>query len=335
MIKLLMIEDDRVDQMGFERLVRDKRLAYDYAIVGSIAEAGRIIKGNQLDIIVTDYRLCDGTAVDVFELAQGVPIIVITGQGDEKIAVKVMKMGAYDYLIKDNERDYLQLIPIVIEKAISYNKTVEREMLDVEERERRRLGRDLHDSLGQLLTGIAFKSEILYDDLRRNGMDESAQAADIVALVNDAISQTRALAGGALIMDSDGAVSLGSALNEMALNVSSIYGISCAFDGQHSLEVNDESVITHLYRIAQEAVNNCVKHSGAKTIEIGLQAENDTVVLTVRDNGVGIKKSFGMNRGLGLRTMHYRARIIGAELSIAGAPGGGMLVTCSLERGDD
>ncbi len=117
-IKILVIEDDRVDQMAFKRLVKDENLSYDYDMAGSVSEVKKILDSKRFDIVITDYAVGDGTAFDVFDLIKDTPIIVVTGSGDEEIAVKAMKRGAHDYLIKDPERNYLKVLPITVEGAI-------------------------------------------------------------------------------------------------------------------------------------------------------------------------------------------------------------------------
>jgi len=123
---VLLIEDDRVDQMAFKRLVKEKNLPYDYSIAGSLSEAKKILSSEAFDIVITDYILGDGTAFDIFSSIINTPIIFITGAGDEETAVKAMKAGAYDYLIKDPERNYLKILSLTIENAIKRKKAEER-----------------------------------------------------------------------------------------------------------------------------------------------------------------------------------------------------------------
>ena len=121
-IKVLLIDDDRVDQMAFKRLVRDENLSYDYAIAGSVSEATTVLNSRQFDVVIADYFLGDGTAFDLFDLIIDTPIIFVTGGGDEETAVRAMKAGAYDYIIKDQERNYLKMLQITVENAIRHKK---------------------------------------------------------------------------------------------------------------------------------------------------------------------------------------------------------------------
>jgi len=109
-IRLLLIEDDKVDQMAFERYVKNKELPYDYTIAGSVAEADKIIKSIRFDVIISDYSLGDGTSFELFDQFNDLPVIVTTGVGNEEVAVEAMKLGACDYLIKDSEGNYLKTL---------------------------------------------------------------------------------------------------------------------------------------------------------------------------------------------------------------------------------
>jgi len=124
--KILLIEDDKLDQMAFMREVKDKNLPYDYTVVGSVSEAKSILNSESFDLILADYMLGDGTAFDIIDLVKNMPIIIVTGAGDEEIAVKAWRKGAFDYLIKDLQRNYLKILPIAVENTIKYKKTEEK-----------------------------------------------------------------------------------------------------------------------------------------------------------------------------------------------------------------
>ncbi len=122
-IRLLLVEDDKVDQMAFERHVKNKDLPYDYTIAGSVAEAREILKSTSFDVIIADYMLGDGTSFELFDLFKGLPVIVLTGTGNEEVAVEAMKLGAYDYLIKDPEGNYLKTLPLTVGLALKRKQT--------------------------------------------------------------------------------------------------------------------------------------------------------------------------------------------------------------------
>jgi len=124
--KILLIEDDKLDQMAFERLVEEENLPYDCTIAGSVSEARCTLSSDRFDVVIVDYVLGDGTAFDILDLVKNTPIIFVTGAGDEEIAVEAWKAGAYDYLIKDPEQNYLKAVPIKVENSIKHKKTEEK-----------------------------------------------------------------------------------------------------------------------------------------------------------------------------------------------------------------
>ena len=119
--KILLIEDDQLDQMAFKRFVDNNAIPYDCTLSGSVSQAKQVLNSNQFDIIITDHSLGDGTAFDILESAKNTPVIVVTGAGDEETAIKTWKAGAYDYLVKDINQNYLKAIPITVENAIRHN----------------------------------------------------------------------------------------------------------------------------------------------------------------------------------------------------------------------
>jgi PAS domain S-box-containing protein len=123
--RVLLVEDDVVDQLAFKRAVRELGSPCDYEVAGSVAEARELLNRNVYDAVVTDYALGDGTAFDVIELAHGLPLVFTTGAGDEEVAVRAMKTGADDYLVKDHERAYLKKLPVTLENAIRRHKAEE------------------------------------------------------------------------------------------------------------------------------------------------------------------------------------------------------------------
>ncbi|MEN8262220.1 MAG: histidine kinase dimerization/phosphoacceptor domain -containing protein [Nitrospirota bacterium] len=123
--RVFLIEDDKVDQMAFKRLVKESDLPYDYSIAGSVSEAKEMLGLNKFEVVISDYLLGDGTALDIFDSIVDIPIIVVTGSGDEEIAVKAMKAGAYDYLIKDPKGNYLKVLPVTVENALGRKKNEE------------------------------------------------------------------------------------------------------------------------------------------------------------------------------------------------------------------
>ena len=123
--KILLIEDDVIDQKAFKRLIKDENLPYDCTIAGSVSEARSILGSEKFDVVIVDYLLGNGTAFDILDSVKDTPPIFVTGAGNEEIAVKAWRAGAYDYLIKDVERNYLKAVPIKVENAVKHKKAEE------------------------------------------------------------------------------------------------------------------------------------------------------------------------------------------------------------------
>jgi PAS domain S-box-containing protein len=210
---------------------------------------------------------------------------------------------------------------------ITEREQLERALLEISAREQRRIGQDLHDGLGQHLTGIAFMAKVHEARLAEKQVAEAADAAKIVKLVNEAIHKTRVLARGLLpvVSDSQG---LMSALQVWAGEVEDLFGISCRFQCETDVLIHDETMATHLYHIAQEAVNNAIKHGQAKDILIRLSSDNGWGTLQINDNGTGILDQRSTNGGMGLHIMSYRAGMIGGRLDVHPSPPRGTCVTC-------
>ncbi len=162
-------------------------------------------------------------------------------------------------------------------RDITERKHMEKTILEISAREQRRIGQDLHDGLGQHLTGIAFMSKVQEQKLAEKNLPEAADAARIVRLVNEAINQTRELAHGLLPVFSD-SHGLMSALKRWAAEVEGLFHISCCLRLDGPVLIDDPNMSTHLYHIAQEAVNNAIKHGKAKNIVIGLFAGNGSAL---------------------------------------------------------
>lgn len=206
---------------------------------------------------------------------------------------------------------------------------LEKEILEISEREQRRIGHDLHDSLCQHLTATAMAGQVLGEKLAAKSLPEMADAGEIVKLIGDGITLARNLARGIapVEMEAEGLV---TALGELAANVSRMSKVSCAFDCDTPPLISDANTATQLYRIAQEAVQNSIRHARPRQIVMSLLNHKGRVELTVEDDGVGLPDDWQKNRGLGTRIMAHRAAMIGGALSIEPNPTGGTFVKCSI-----
>lgn len=210
---------------------------------------------------------------------------------------------------------------------ITEREQLERALLDISAREQRRIGQDLHDGLGQHLTGIAFMAKVHEKKVAETNAADAADAAKLVRLVNEAVHKTRELARGLLPVVSD-AQGLMSALQLWATEVEDIFGVSCKFACETPVLIHDIAIATHLYHIAQEAVNNAIKHGKAHNIVLRLSTENKSATLSVVDDGSGIPDERQNSQGMGLHIMTYRSAMIGGRLDIRRNTTQGTTVSC-------
>lgn len=216
-----------------------------------------------------------------------------------------------------------------LRREIAARHRLEKEILEISEREQQRIGRDLHDDLGQRLAGISYMSHLLANALFASNTPEAQQAARITALLNDALGLTRSLARGLhpVALKSGG---LMAALADLAERTSEMFQIDCRFTGTAADLGLRDSVATHLYRIAQEAVTNAVNHGKATMIGIEFKAGPGRAALSVADNGTGMPKLSPRRKGMGLRIMSYRVGVIGGTLAISTPETGGTVVACEI-----
>ena len=238
--------------------------------------------------------------------------------------------------ICDGLRDYEVRLVVSVEdevlamvRDITERKRLEKEVLEISAREQHRMGQDLHDGVGQLLTGVAFMSRALQHKLANKCRAEAKIAGNIVNLLVQALAQTRNLAKGLFPVDLE-THGLAAGLRELSSNVEELFGISCVFLCSEPFCIPDRDKARHLYRIAQESINNAIKHGEARQVLISLEMARERLILAIKDDGVGFSPTEVKQRGMGLNIMHYRARRIGATLDIRKHSERGTVVTCSL-----
>ena len=222
---------------------------------------------------------------------------------------------------------------LLVVQDVSERQHLEREVLDIANRERQRLGNDLHDGLGQELTGVALMLRGVATQLGRDGATAAPRLDEIVGLVNHAIESTRLMARGLapVTIDRGG---LGAALDELTTRSRASYGIEVSFRRGLPPDLPiDENTANHLYRITQEAISNSVRHGHAGKVIVRLAARAGQLELSVSDDGVGFVESPAPGRGMGLKIMNYRARMIGATIAIEPRRTGGTRVKCVCQPG--
>jgi signal transduction histidine kinase len=216
---------------------------------------------------------------------------------------------------------------LVIIRDIAEQKRLEKEVLNISAVEQMRIGQDLHDSLGQDLTGIAFMARYLQETLAEQSKSEAMLAADIGKFISQAIKKVRALSRDLLQPELDMS-SLVPALTDLVANVSKMFNVSCEFRApDRMMEIPLNSAV-HLYRIVQEAISNAIKHGKASKIVVSLEQVKHQLILNVFNNGSDCFGSVAASKGMGLRIMHYRARTIGATLNFHQVDRGVRLTCC-------
>ena len=219
---------------------------------------------------------------------------------------------------------------VALTDEMAKRETLEKELLAVIEREQRRIGHDLHDSLCQHLTGTALAGKVLGEKLATKGLPEEVDAGRIVSLVEEGITLARQLARGLAPVELE-AEGLAVALGEFAQTTSTRFKIECLFDAPHPAPIDDPATAVHLFRIAQEATANALRHGQARQVVINLSAVPEGVRLSIKDDGCGLPDRLEDRLGMGLHIMRHRAAMIGASFAIRRETQG-TLVTCLLEE---
>lgn len=204
-------------------------------------------------------------------------------------------------------------------------------VLEISEREQQRIGQELHDGVVQDLTGAIFLGEIVHDDLQPGSSGLSQQMEKMISILESTREQTRKLAKGLSPVNVQ-KTALMSSLLELCEHVRQIYNIPCELICPQSIAIEDPQISLNLYRIAQEAVNNALKHAQAGKIVISLRNEKGNLILSVEDDGTGMTGFDGKPGGMGMAIMRYRANRIHAQWSIQSEPSRGTKVSCTLPR---
>jgi two-component system CheB/CheR fusion protein len=212
---------------------------------------------------------------------------------------------------------------------ITERRRLERELIDISESERRTFGQDLHDGLGQVLTGLEMLSHGLTEDLKSKAPALAKQAQKLNRELRGAVTQARLISHSLAPVPMQGE-GLMQGLMQLAASTSRIPKVVCRFLCDPPVLIHDVATATHLYRIAQEAVNNALKHGRAKQIRITLAAGSEGVTLAIENNGDPMRAATHEKRGMGLNVMRYRAGSIGGTLSIESIKRKGVSVTCTL-----
>jgi signal transduction histidine kinase len=299
-----------------------------------------------------------------------IPFIIVSGHIEEETAVSAMKAGAHDYVMKDHlgrlvpaverelreaevrrarartEQDLLrahqelesrvekrtadlQSANLKLQNVIEERKRLENELLEIAENERRRIGFDLHDDLGQKLTGLSLMVKGLEQRLATEKHPGTEDAGRCHALIHELILHTHDLAHQFSSLDANGD-DLPSQLAGLADNVRNLFHIKCACSVKGLLPELPSNTIVQLYKIAQEAVSNAIKHGKAAEVSLELLRNDRTLVLTIKNDGLPFAPPVASKKRMGLRIMNYRANTIDAALEIQPLQNAGTRVTCTV-----
>ncbi|MGH9324189.1 MAG: PAS domain-containing sensor histidine kinase [Vicinamibacteria bacterium] len=221
---------------------------------------------------------------------------------------------------------------LIVVRDVTEHKQLEKGILEISNREQERIGHDLHDGISQQITGIALLCKALQQQLQSRSRPEAEQAKHIGELLEDTISQTKSLARGLAPVELD-AGGLPAALESLAQATERIHGVRCRVRSDRNVPIGSRTEAIHLYRIAQEAVTNAIRHGSPARVSIDLSSNHGRLRLTVIDNGTGIRSEPRHGKGMGLHIMTYRARMIGGSLEVSAGPDRGTIVTCEWSRG--
>jgi two-component system CheB/CheR fusion protein len=225
--------------------------------------------------------------------------------------------------------DAMQSVSLQLGLMIERKEATKR-IAEATDREQRRIGQELHDGLGQQISGLAMLAATLLDKLQAQNSPYVPDLKKLTEAIEHAKMQTRALSKGLMPVEVEGE-GLMAALAELVDSVQKLHGVECVFECPKPVLIKDAFTATHLYHLAQEAVHNALKHGRPRHVMVRL-TDGDALALMVHDDGQGLPASPGENGGLGMRIMRYRAGVIGATLSVQPAPNGGVMVICTLPK---
>ncbi len=264
------------------------------------------------------------------DLAAGIPAVLIWNAGMALASYSAFTVVLYKLCTLLRELDQrVRDRTLALQREMAERERLDQEIAEIADRERRRLGQSLHDSVGQHLTGTALAAQVLREKLAERSAIEVPDADKVVRYLEEGIDLTRNLARGFFSpeLEADG---LNVALQGLAENVTERFGVACTFRGNGAVPVRDSTTATQLYHIAQEATTNAVKHAHPSKIDIELARKGQRLTLAITDDGKGFPEKLPEPPGLGLRLMAHGAALIGGKFSVQRNRNGGTVVICKL-----
>jgi signal transduction histidine kinase len=309
-------------------------LSFSFFYLGAIALATWCI-GWRFALFISVASVALGFAGDLLAGASGRSLLLAGWNGALALAFYLVTVAILSALrsLQLRLEEMVRVRTGALTREMAKRELLEKEILEVSEREQRRIGHDLHDSLCQHLTATAIAGEVLRGRLEAKAQPEAGDARRVVALVEEGIALARSLARGLapIELEEEG---LMAALREMSSTTSERFHIDCRFECPDPVVVHEMAAAGHLFRIAQEAITNAIKHGRARTVTVRLATGPGVLRLSIRDDGAGLPASIAESRGMGMHIMRHRAQMIGGEIEIRpGQPG--TIVECTLRKEED
>jgi signal transduction histidine kinase len=338
--RVLVVEDDAV----VAALLREAAAAagFETRVAASGAEAVALCRRWRPDLAVLDNGLPDSSGIDVaaaLKSTRDIPFIFLTACSDDVVVAQAAELGALAYLVKPLD---LGTLGPTLRTALArgrerrgLDKKLERMAAvasrDAGERERRQLGAELHDGLGQELTGAALIVQSIERRLKRAGQTEDPDVRALRSILDEAQAHCRALSHDKFRVAVRG-VDLGHALRRLVRGAGELRSMRCTYSGPTEMPAGVTDVVGHqLFRIAQEAVRNAAQHSGGSRIVVSLSLTPDQATLSIRDNGRGRADNACQEAcGIGCQTMNFRATLVRGTFQIRNSPRGGSEVVVTV-----
>jgi signal transduction histidine kinase len=365
-IRVLLVEDSQADALLLTHALERGNFDPSCERIDCREAMETCLEKNHWDLILADHSMPGFSAPEALELVKrkqlDIPFIIVSGHIDEDTATASMRAGAHDYVMKDRlarlipavERELreaavradlrsvhddlgirvekrtadLKAANLKLNQVLLERRRLENELLEIAENERRRIGFDLHDDLGQKLTGLSLMAKGLQHRLANEGHPLAEEAQKVQELIEQAIHHTHDLAQNFSSMDGP-QEDLFSALKELSARVKKMFALPCTLSTKGFIPEMAQDATVQLYKIAQEAISNAVKHGKATQVSIVLARNGGTLALTIKNDGKPFAQPSQPTKRMGLRIMNYRANLIGASLSIE-ANKSGTTVICSL-----
>jgi signal transduction histidine kinase len=333
---LLLLEDIPEEAEIVQRALRDDGLVFEARRVQTRPDFLAALDEFAPDLVLADSKLPTFDGRSALDIARrripSIPVIMVTGQLGDEAAVELLIAGASDYILKDRLARLGSAVRRVLQQEEETRKRqrLEEALRKATDDERRRLAKELHDGLGQELTALALLAEGLLMQEDHNGLPPTRELDRLAQVARHATRTCREIAHG--MSPLGGTHSLPDALHALATRLCGPPGprIVVDLDRQAAARLGRE-VSEHLYRIAQEALANAMKHAAAATIQLRLQGLAGGVRLQVSDDGAGSPATAPPTSGIGMSTMRDRAEAIGATLTITPrATGRGTVVICDV-----